>query len=66
MKDGREGRIHVLQALAPKPTTVQEELLVNIKVNFFPSARARISCSCFGTKVDVLEPLIGSGDFVHQ
>jgi hypothetical protein len=43
--EDREGRVHVLQVLASKThcdVAVQEELLVDIKVRFFPLTRARI------------------------
>jgi hypothetical protein len=42
--EGREGRLHVLQVLAPKThhdVAVQEELLVDIKVRISPLTRAR-------------------------
>jgi hypothetical protein len=68
------GRVHVLQALDPKPHRRSGGAHVNIKVKFFTSARARINCLLYSInfppkiypKVSDLEPPVGSGDFVHH
>jgi hypothetical protein len=67
---GRKGASASCRRSTPSPTAVQEELLVNIKVNFFPLlALELISCYPINfppkryPEVADLEPQAGSGGF---